>query len=166
MVSILPSPTQLLVSAITAQGKQNYFDPKDNVERATQRVKGVIYNLRFLIFSLVWPPTFPDLHSFTFGQVPTYCKGFQLSLITTIMCSVHLLLCTGEDKMTFSKRIKRKRIENSCFKIRKLVFFNLKSFSENYQRSEYVPTPHLHSFILCQPSTNLKLYFIRTGPLV
>ena len=42
--SILPSPTQLLVPAITVQGKQNYVDSGDNIEMATQRVKGVIYN--------------------------------------------------------------------------------------------------------------------------
>ena len=51
--SILPSPTQLLVSAITVQGKQNYVDSRDNVETATQRVKGVIYNLHLLIFPFV-----------------------------------------------------------------------------------------------------------------
>ena len=53
VASILPSPNQLLVSAITVQGKQNYFDSGDNVEMATQSVKGVIYNLHILILPFV-----------------------------------------------------------------------------------------------------------------
>ena len=75
VASILASPTQLLVSAITVQGKQNHFDPWDNMETATQRVKGVIYNIRLLIFHQFDHPPFRDLHSFTFSQIPTYCKG-------------------------------------------------------------------------------------------
>ena len=35
VASILLSPTQLLVSAITVQGKQNYFDSGDNVGTTT-----------------------------------------------------------------------------------------------------------------------------------
>ena len=75
VASILASPTQLLVSAITVQGKQNYVDSGDNIEMATQRVKGVIYNIRLLIFHQFDHPPFRDLHSFTFSQIPTYCKG-------------------------------------------------------------------------------------------